>query len=105
PRGPQAVAVVVHGHRAVDDLVPAVVVDVPDGEAVGALTVVPLAAVGGGVGVEGPAAGEGTAPPVPGRYDRAGVVAAGQDQGGGSRYRGTPCGCGWRSWCRRSSGG
>ncbi len=79
-RGPQPVAVVVDRHRPVDDLVLAVTVHVTDGQTVRALAVVALAAVGRRVGVEGPAAGEGAAPPVPGRDHRAGVVAAGHDE-------------------------
>jgi hypothetical protein len=60
----------------------AVRVDVRDGQAVVALAVVALAAVGGGGGVEGPASGELAVPPVPGRDHGARVIAARHDQGG-----------------------
>src|SRR6478752_9484695 len=81
-RGPQSAAVVVHGHGAVDDLVLAVPIGVGDGELVVALAVVALAGVRRTVRVEGPAPGEGAAPPVPRGDDAPRVVAARHDQGG-----------------------
>src|SRR5262249_16863547 len=75
-RGVKPLAVIVDGAGAVDDLVPAVAVDVAHAQ-----VVVPLAAIGAMarrpiVAIEGPDPSELPVAPVPGDEHRAGVVAA-----------------------------
>ena len=97
---PQPGAVVVDGHRAVDDLVAAVGVDVGDGQLVVALPAYWRAA--STVGVERPAPGQRAVAEVPGGDDAAGVVAARHDRGSGRCRPGRRCRPGTgRPGCRR----
>src|SRR5690606_7026855 len=80
--GVKALAVVVDGHRAVNDLVPAVGIDVADGKIVSAHAGEGRSILVGGhadAAVEHPAALQLFAIPVPGRHHRSSVDAADVD--------------------------
>ena len=77
---PQALAVVIDGHRAVDDLVTAIAIDVGDAQLVVALAAEGF--VAGRGAVEQPALGQLAVAPVPGRQGRATIVAASHDNAG-----------------------